>query len=132
MSFTDNHTWWTHVELHTKDEAFDAYTDLEAWAKTQFRVRSFKRLLTDHGGEYLSHKFNQHLAANGSKRILTTHDTPTYNGVAERLNRVLLECTQAFLHSSTLPKFLWGEAVKHTVWLKNRTATRALPNGKTP
>ena len=60
------------------------------------------------------------------------HDTPVYNGVAERLNRVLLECTQAFLHSSALPKFLWGEAVKHAVWLKNRTATHALPNGKTP
>src|ERR1700722_10683107 len=31
-----------------------------------------------------------------------------------------------------LPKFLWGEAVKHAIWLKNRTATRALPNSKTP
>ena len=60
------------------------------------------------------------------------HDTPAYNGVAERLNCVLLECTHVFLHSSALPKFLWGEAVKHTVWLKNRMATCALPNGKTP
>ena len=48
------------------------------------------------------------------------HDTPMYNGVVERLNCVLLELTQAFLHSSTLPKILWGEAVKHAVWLKNR------------
>ena len=44
MSFTDDHTWWTHVELlNTKDEAFDAYTDFEVWVKTQFRVRSLKR-----------------------------------------------------------------------------------------
>ena len=35
------------------------------------------------------------------------------------------------LHASQLPKFLWGEAVKHAVWLKNRTLTRAL-GGKTP
>ena len=55
-----------------------------------------------------------------------------YNGVAERLNCVLLEHTWAFLHSSTLPKFLWGEAVKHAVWLKNRMATHALLNRKTP
>ena len=42
--FMDDHTQWTHVELlHTKYEAFDAYTDFEVWAKTQFRVRSFKR-----------------------------------------------------------------------------------------
>jgi hypothetical protein len=30
-----------------------------------------------------------------------------------------------------LPKYLWGEAIKHAVWLKDRTSTCALPN-KTP
>ena len=32
------------------------------------------------------------------------------------------------LHHSGLPKFLWGEAILHAVWLKNRTSTRALKN----
>jgi hypothetical protein len=32
------------------------------------------------------------------------------------------------LHSSGLPKYLWGEAVKHAVYLKNRTPTIALDN----
>ncbi len=35
------------------------------------------------------------------------------------------------LHASGLQKFLWGEALKHAVWFKNRTSTRAL-KGKTP
>ena len=35
------------------------------------------------------------------------------------------------LHSSGLPKFLWGEAINHAVYLKNRTGTKAL-EGKTP
>ena len=35
------------------------------------------------------------------------------------------------LHTSQLPKFLWGEAIKHAVWLKNQTSTRSL-GGKTP
>ena len=35
------------------------------------------------------------------------------------------------LHASGLPKFLWGEAINHAVYLKNRTATKAL-NRKTP
>ena len=43
-----------------------------------------------------------------------------------------MEKTRAFLHSSGAPKFLWEEAVNHAVWLKNRSATRALENGKTP
>ena len=60
------------------------------------------------------------------------HNTIVYNRVAERLNHVLLERMWGFPHSSALPKFLWEEAVKHTVWLKNRTATCTLLNGKTP
>ncbi|KDQ59220.1 hypothetical protein JAAARDRAFT_88003, partial [Jaapia argillacea MUCL 33604] len=35
------------------------------------------------------------------------------------------------LHASGLPNYLWGEAVMHAVWLKNRMATKAL-KGKTP
>jgi len=30
------------------------------------------------------------------------------------------------LHASGQPKFLWGEAARHAVWLKNRTSTKAL------
>ena len=36
------------------------------------------------------------------------------------------------LHSCKLPKNLWGETITHVVWLKNRTTTHALPEGKTP
>jgi hypothetical protein len=35
------------------------------------------------------------------------------------------------LHAADLPENLWGEALKHAVWLKNRTSTKAL-GGKTP
>jgi hypothetical protein len=33
---------------------------------------------------------------------------------------------RAKLHDSQLPKVLWGEATKHTVYLKNHTWTCAL------
>jgi hypothetical protein len=35
------------------------------------------------------------------------------------------------LHASGLPKFLWGEAISHAIWLKNRSSTCSLDN-KTP
>jgi len=79
----------------------------------------------------LSDAFNVHLAATGTARKLTVHDTPQLNGVAERLNRTLLEQIRAFAHGSGLPKSLWGEALRHAVWLKNRTGTRVL-DSKTP
>ena len=90
-----------------------------------------KVLRSDRGGEYLSTAFNQHLANAGTARKLTTHDTPQLNGIAEQLNRTLLERICAFTHMSGLPKSLWGEALRQATWLKNRMATQAL-NGKTP
>ena len=88
-------------------------------------------LRSDRGGEYLSRAFDQQLQQAGTTRKLTPHDTPQLNGIAERLNRTLLERMRAFTHSSGLPKVLWGEALRHATWLKNRTGTRAL-DGKTP
>ncbi|EGO02579.1 hypothetical protein SERLA73DRAFT_175992 [Serpula lacrymans var. lacrymans S7.3] len=32
------------------------------------------------------------------------------------------------LRSSGMPKYLWGEAVRHAVWLKNHTSMKALDN----
>jgi hypothetical protein len=82
----------------------------------------------------LSDVFNGHLAAAGTTRkltVLTVHDAPQLNGVAERLNRTLLERVRAFAHGSDLPKSLCGQALRHAVWLKNRTGTRVL-DGKMP
>jgi len=79
----------------------------------------------------LSDAFNAYLAAAGTARKFTVHDTPQLNGIAEHLNRTLLDRIRAFAHGSSLPKSLWGEALRHAAWPKNRTATRAL-DGKTP
>ena len=86
---------------------------------------------SDCRGEFLSKAFDQHLANAGTAQKLTPHDTPQLNGIAECLNRTLLERIRAFTHTSGLPKLLWGEALRHATWLKNRTATRAL-DGKMP
>ena len=93
---------------------------------------TFKFLRSDRGGEYLGKEFSSYLQSQGTEQKLTVHNTPEYNGVSEHLNRMLLEWTRALLHLSKLPKNLWGEAITHAVWLKNRTATRALPNRETP
>jgi transposase InsO family protein len=127
-SFIDDHTRYSRITLlRKKDETFESYKHFEAWAATQHNVK-IKRLRSDRGGEYLGDEFTAHLQAQGTERRLTTHDTPEHNGVAEALNRRILERVRAMLHQSGLPKFLWGEAVLHANWLKNRTSTRALNN----
>jgi hypothetical protein len=131
VSFTDDHTRFTHLYLQSaKSNTFESYKTYEALLKTQHNA-SIKRLRSDRGGEYLSDEFSRHLRSKGTERKLTTHDTPQHNGVAERLNRTLVERVRAVMHASKLPKMLWGEAIMHAVYVKNRTATRSL-DGKTP
>ena len=124
VSFMDDHTRWTHLQLlATKDGVFEAYKNFESWSKLQFGISAFKVLHSDRGGEYLGKMFSSHLASQGTMRWLTVHDTPKYNGISKCLNWMLLERTCALLHSSKLPKNLWGEAINHAIWLKNRTPT---------
>ena len=132
VSFTDDYTQWTTIYLmKKKSKVFTHYKSFKAWCKTQLGA-PIKVARTDRGGEYMSRAFDRHLAEKGTVRITALHDTPEYNGVLERLNRTGLERTWAFLHASGLLKFLWGEAISHVVWLKNRTTTHALSEGKTP
>jgi hypothetical protein len=113
--------------MWAKDETFDSYKTYEAWLKTQYDIL-IKMLHTDRGGEYMSNAFSEHLRKAGTIRRLTVHDTPEYNGVAERFNRTAIEKVRALLYKTGLPKFLWGKALLHVVYLKNRTWTRASPN----
>jgi hypothetical protein len=128
VTFTDDFSRYTRLELlRTKDETLDAYKTFAAWAQTQHDVK-IKRLRSDRGGEYTGNDFTKYLKEQGTERRLTTRDTPQHNGVAESLNRRLLERVRAILHHSQLPSALWGEAIMFAIWLKNRTSTRALGN----
>jgi hypothetical protein len=132
ISFTDDWSrWMTVCLLRQKSEAFRAYKDFTAWVLTQLD-RHIKCLHADHGGEYLNEAFITFLDEKGTAWKLTVHDTPEQNGVAERLNRTLIEKVRAMMISCQLPRGLWGEALMHAIWLKNRTWTRALPSSVTP
>ena len=76
-------------------------------------------------------EFSQYLREQGTMRQLTVHDSPSSNGIAERCNGVLIQHIRAMLIDSGLPKFLWLEAMKFAMWIRNRTTTHALA-GKTP
>jgi hypothetical protein len=88
-------------------------------------------LHADRAGEYFLQEFVDFLNAEGTNWKFTVHDTPEDNGVSERLNRTAMEKVRALIIASGLPLFLWGEALLHAIWLKNRTSTKAL-GGRTP
>ena len=56
--------------------------------------------------------------------------TPKQNGVAKRRNRTLIDMVRSMMSNSTLPKFLWGEALTIVVHILNRVPSKDVP--KTP
>jgi len=56
--------------------------------------------------------------------------TPQQNGVVERRNRTLMEMVRCMLSHSTLPDFLWGEALKTATYILNHVSSKYVP--KTP
>jgi hypothetical protein len=131
VTFIDEHTRYGTVEgLRAKSGTFDEYKYYEAWLKAQFKV-TIRHLQTDRGGEYMSTEFTHHLRERGTTRQLTVHDSPPSNGIAERCNGVIVEHVRAMLIDSGLPKFLWLEAMKFAMWIRNRTTTHSL-GGKAP
>ena len=56
--------------------------------------------------------------------------TPEQNGVVERRNRTLIDMVRSMMSNSTLPEFLWGEALKTIVHILNRVPSKVVP--KTP
>ena len=58
------------------------------------------------------------------------HGTPQKNEIAERRNRTLLDMVRCMLVSSSLPVFLWGEALKTTVYIFNHVPSKSV--SKTP
>ena len=51
---------------------------------------------------------------------------PNQNGVAEIKDQTLLDMVRSMLNSSKLPKSLWTEALKTTVYILNRVPTKAI------
>ena len=126
LTFTDDKSKysWVYI-LKSKDEVFDRFLEWKALVERTTR-KKLKTLRIDNGGENTSTKFENYLKADGIRHELTVPKTPQQNGVAERLNRTLVEMARSMLLDAKLPKRFWAEAVSTAVYLKNRTSSKPL------
>lgn len=58
--------------------------------------------------------------------------TPQQNGIAERMNRTLMESAQSMMSHAHFPNQFWAEAVATAAYLHNRPPTTVLEEEKTP
>ena len=101
-----------------------AIASLEVEAKT-----NLKSLRTDGGGEYTSAAWKSYVQDKGISHELTAPYSPQQNGMAERLNRTLLEKMRCMLIWSGLPSSYWDVALLYANFLRNRQSTLALQGG---
>ena len=120
---------WVYV-LKRKDQVFEVFLEWKALVEKSTGWK-LKVLRTDNGGDYTSAEFQRYLKIEGVRHELTVLKTPEQNGVAERMNRTIVETLRAMLADVKLPQKFWAEALSTAVYLRNQSPTKAV-KGMTP
>ena len=81
---------------------------------------------TNNGLEFCYDELNVLCKLEGIVRLHTIHHTPQQNGVAERMNRTLIEKVCCMLSNVGLPKSFWVEVASTTCFLINRSPSTAI------
>jgi transposase InsO family protein len=131
LSLTDDCTRFSWIYLTKDREAATVRATLEKWLALVEREKGVKLLVirTDNAKEFKA--LEPWALEKGITIEFTEPDTPQQNGVAERLNRYLLEMTRAILIDSDVPKEYWPYAIRMANYLRNR-AVRVRGTKKTP
>lgn len=131
LTFIDDKTRYTWVYiLKRKDQVFEQFLEWKALAEKR-TGQELKAFRTDNGGEFTSTRFEDYLRKEGIRHELTVPKNPEQNGVAERMNRTIVETARSMLAGAKLPRKFWAEAVSTAVYLRNRSPTTAV-EGMTP
>ncbi|KAH9743388.1 hypothetical protein KPL70_003281 [Citrus sinensis] len=120
---------WLYI-LKTKDQAFEKFKIWRALVENQSEMK-LKALRTDNGLEFCNKEFDEYCQKHGITRHKTVRFTPQQNGLAEMMNRTLIDKTRCLLINSKLPRSFWAEVVTIACYLVNMSLSAAL-KFKTP
>ncbi|CEM30707.1 unnamed protein product [Vitrella brassicaformis CCMP3155] len=128
ITHTDEYTKMVAVYmLRTRNESAAALRRLcGEWGKTPETIRS------DWAQELSAGSFEQECIDRGIKRQFSAPYTPRENGVAEPMNRTLLEKGTAILLRHGITTAFWPFAIDTAAYLRNRMPTESLSEDKTP
>jgi hypothetical protein len=130
VTFVDDYSRFTMVYcIKNKSQVPEKFKEYEAYVTNQFGLR-IKIIRTDGGGEYSSEEFANFLKGKGIKHEVTAPYCPEQNGVAERMNRTLVEMARCMIFQANLRKEFWGEAINTAAYIRNRCVTSS--TGVTP
>lgn len=134
LTFIDDFSRKTFIYfLRTKDETYETFQSFKSMVEKQ-TSHKIKIVRSDNGGEYICKGFERYCRKNGILHEKTTPYTPEQNGVAERMNRTLVEKAKCLLFDCDMDKKFWAEAINMAAYLVNCTPCTHLINNekKTP
>ncbi|GJZ47134.1 putative ribonuclease H-like domain-containing protein, partial [Tanacetum coccineum] len=116
--------------LATKDETSGILQNFFRQIENQLNHR-VKIIRSDNGTEFKNRDMLEFCRNKGIKQEYSNARTPQQNGVAERMNRTLIEAARTMLADSLLPTTFWAEAVSTACYIFNRVRVTK-PQNKTP
>ncbi|GJR98379.1 putative ribonuclease H-like domain-containing protein [Tanacetum coccineum] len=116
--------------LATKDETSGILQNFIRQIENQLNHR-VKIIRSDNGTEFKNRDMLEFCGNKGIKQEYSNARTPQQNGVAERMNRTLIEAARTMLADSLLPTTFWAEAVSTACYIFNRVRVTK-PQNKTP
>ena len=126
LTFIDDSTQYVWVYItKNKNQVFEMFVEWKALVENLHGCK-IKTLRIDNGGEYTTNEYTAYFKQEGIGHELTVPKTPQQNGVAERMNRTLVETVHSMLSDAKLPKKFWAEASSTAVYLRNCSPTRAV------
>ncbi|KAI5344589.1 hypothetical protein L3X38_012466 [Prunus dulcis] len=135
MAEQDDFSRYGYIYLiKEKSSALDKFKIYKAEVENQLNLK-IKVVRSDRGGEYYGRydetgrnpgPFAKFLQEEGIIAQYTNPGTPQQNGISERRNRTLKDMIRSMMSCTNLPIFLWGEALKTTNYILNRTPTKSI------
>jgi len=110
--------------LTSKDEAVDALLECIQMYKTQ-RGSYVQTIQADNGGEFTSNYLKNELKKKGITLQMTIPYTSQQNGVAERMNRTLVDRARTMMIEAGLATKYWQHAMSTAAHVTNRIPSAA-------
>ncbi|GJU08948.1 putative ribonuclease H-like domain-containing protein [Tanacetum coccineum] len=90
-------------------------------------IIGLKSFRSDNGMKFKNRNMLEFCGNNGIKQEYSNDRTPQQNGVAERMNKTLIEAARTMLADSLLPTTFWAEAVSTACYIFNRKFYNYIP-----
>lgn len=110
-----------------KNQVLKCFKDFKLLVEGQCELK-IKTLRSDNGGEYINDNFDKFLLDNGIIHQKSTAYSPQQNGLAERMNRTLIEKVRCMLIDATLTLGFWAEAVQTAAFIINNIPCKGINN----